>query len=407
MTEIDDPAGWRDRARRLADALERQGAIRDPRWRAAVEAVPRHVFVPRFYDTASDGGFAVVDGADPAQRDAWLAAVYSDETLVTQLGSAPVPDEFGGGAQVRPTSSSTAPSLMLRMLTDLEVADGNQVLEIGTGTGYNAALLSARLGDSHVASVELHPDLLNAARERLSACGYAPLLRTGDGAGGLPDAAPYDRVIATAATSVIPPAWIVQTRPGGIILADLRGDIAGGLVKLRKIDAGTAQGRFLDYPGWFMWLRPHPGHPLRNGEKPYVAVDKRGASHTRTRTDPSVLSEPDFAFAAQLHLPNVRLLPPFASDDGYLLVSTTDSSWAETSAAPGDDGRWRVGHGGPRDLWSAVERAHLMWTDAGRPGLDRFGVTASPAGQRVWLDDPDRLPAWDLPIGKPLERPRR
>jgi methyltransferase of ATP-grasp peptide maturase system len=398
MAEIEDPADWPDRARRLADALQRQGVIRDPRWRAAVEAVPRHVFVPRFYDTTSDGGFAVVDGADPAQQTAWLAAVYSDETLVIQLGSAPVPEEFGGGAQVRPTSSSTAPSLMLRMLEDLEVDDGNQVLEIGTGAGYTAALLSARLGDSHVASVELHPDLLHAARRRLSACGYAPHLEIGDGADGLPIAAPYDRVIATAAISAIPPAWIDQTRTGGVILADLRGDIAGGLVKLRKIDEETSRGRFLDYPGWFMWLRPHAGHPLRNGEKPYVAVDKREASHTRTKTDPSVLSDPDFAFAAQLHLPKVRLLPPFASDDGYLLVSTTDTSWAETSPAPGDNGCWQISHGGPRDLWSAVEEAHQMWTHANQPALDRFGVTVTPAGQHVWLDHPDHRPVWNLPI---------
>src|SRR6266498_807501 len=165
---------WRDRARLLAAYLQERGAIRDPRWRAVVESVPRHVFVPRFYTRTTGGKFAVVDGADPTLRGQWLDAVYSDDTLVTQLGSAPVPDEFGGGHQERATSSSTAPSLMLRMLEDLDVNDGDRVLEIGTGTGYNVALLAARLGDSQVASMDIHPELVRAARDRLSTCGRSP-----------------------------------------------------------------------------------------------------------------------------------------------------------------------------------------------------------------------------------------
>jgi len=398
MTASEITTGWGARARRLAEGLQRRGVLRDPLWRAAVESVPRHVFVPFFYTCAGGGEFALVDGADPGQRDNWLEAVYSDETLVTQIGSAPVPEPFGGGVQVRPTSSSTRPSLMLRMIEDLDLKDGDRVLEIGTGTGYNAALLCARLGDGSVVSIDIHPDLVETARERLAHLGYTPALGTGDGMAGRPDAAPYDRIIATAATATIPPAWVEQTRRDGIILADLRGDIAGGMVKVRKVGAEAAVGHFLGYPGWFMWLRPRADHPLRDGEPPQLEVDKRDGRRRHSPIDPHMLSEPQFTFIAQLHLPRVRLFRPASDEEGYLLVSTTDNSWAETSPGRSEDGRYQVMHGGHRDLWAAVEQAHQTWSQAGRPSPERFGVTATPTHQHAWLDDPDGAWTWDLPL---------
>jgi protein-L-isoaspartate O-methyltransferase len=102
---------WGQRARALTEELYRGGFL-DAGWRPAFEAVPRHLFVPRFY--ADDT--TVVDGTDPAQRDAWLDAVYFDESLVTQLAAAP------GTDLLWPTSSSTMPSLMARMLGLLDVA---------------------------------------------------------------------------------------------------------------------------------------------------------------------------------------------------------------------------------------------------------------------------------------------
>ncbi|MBV9313972.1 MAG: hypothetical protein JO100_09565 [Pseudonocardia sp.] len=98
----------------------------------------------------------MIDGTNGSYLGEWLDAVYSDDSLVVQRADAP-------GVEDWPTSSSTMPSLMVRMLELLNVTDDSRVLEIGTATGYNAALLCHRLGADQVASIELHPGLAAAA----------------------------------------------------------------------------------------------------------------------------------------------------------------------------------------------------------------------------------------------------
>ena len=104
---------------------------------------------------------------------------------------------------------------MVEMLEALDLRDGHRVLEIGTGTGYNAALLSHRLGGEHVVSIDIDPDLVRTAEQRLKELGHFPTLVTGDGQAGVPDHGPYDRIIATCAVPEIPLAWIEQLAPGG------------------------------------------------------------------------------------------------------------------------------------------------------------------------------------------------
>ncbi|MBI3688207.1 MAG: hypothetical protein HY241_12885 [Actinobacteria bacterium] len=287
---------WRARARRLVDDLTDQGLLADPRWRSAFEAVPRHVFVPRYH--GEDG--LPVDGANPEQRDAWLDAVYADSTLVTQV--APVP----GTDLLWSTSSSTMPSLMARMLELLDVSDNDRVLEIGTGSGYNAALLCHRLTDTHIASIDLDPTLIADAQERLATLGYRPHLVAGDGAAGIPGTTRHDRIIATCAVPAIPPAWITQLAPDGLIVADVRGEIASSLVVLRRTNRQTVRGRFLAHPGHFMWLRAEVGNPLRDGGT-YETV--LSLDHSRQRTtdlDPASLDDPNLRFVLQLLAPDIR-----------------------------------------------------------------------------------------------------
>jgi protein-L-isoaspartate(D-aspartate) O-methyltransferase len=195
-----------------------------------------------------------------AGRQQWLDQVYSNTALLTAVAGTP---ESGA---LR--SSSSMPGLMTRMLETLDVRDGHRVLEIGTGTGYNAGLLAHRLGDANVFSVDIEPDLVELARDRLARIGYHPTLVVADGAAGLPAHAPFDRMIATCAVPAVPWPWVTQTRLGGVILTDLKPALgAGSLVRLTRY-SDRAEGRFDPTYAAFMGLRHQPAQQTPAQRKP-------------------------------------------------------------------------------------------------------------------------------------------
>jgi protein-L-isoaspartate O-methyltransferase len=206
-------AEWLARAAALAATVAAEGELADPEWAEVFAAVPRHVFIPRFFRRDATGELIAVDGSDPTRRAEWLNAVYSDTALITQLG------QIDPGSTLRPltvpASSSTKPTLMARMLADLHTHPGHRVLEIGTGTGYNAALLCHRLGDRNVCSIDIHPGLIHAAHTRLASLGHHPHLACLDGPHGWAQHAPYDRIIATCGTSTIPYPWLRRLGQAG------------------------------------------------------------------------------------------------------------------------------------------------------------------------------------------------
>ncbi|RNL83982.1 ATP-grasp peptide maturase system methyltransferase [Halostreptopolyspora alba] len=400
-TDADEEA--RRLASALADQLMAEGHLRTPGWRNAFAQVPRHVFVPHagVLETTAEGSrYTLLSGDAPDQRDRWLRLVYSDTTLITQLAGHPIEEQVRDGVgRGQATSSSTAPSLMAWMLETLDASEGHQVLEIGTGSGYNAALLSHRLGDAHVVSVDIDAHLVSAARERLDRVGHTPELHVGDGREGYPDRAPYDRVIATCSLPYLPPAWVAQTRPGGLILANIAGPLAGAMLLAEVSEGNVAQGRFLPRWAGFMWARPG-----FTKARDITAHDtSEGRYEVRTpRVDAEALRDRAFAFLAQLYLP--QALPYWASDDdGFPITGliTPDGSWAEVSS-PGDGVRApRVEQGGPRRLWDTVETAHTFWDQYGRPDWSAFGVTATFQHQRVWLHSSDSPNTWELPAPGP------
>ncbi|MGH4008003.1 MAG: hypothetical protein ACRDTH_07565 [Pseudonocardiaceae bacterium] len=117
---------WRPRVQELVAELAAKGALRAPEWRAAFTAIPRHLFVPLIYRRDQRGDLRAVNSTDLTRRETWLDQAYSDDSLITQLA------QVRPGYALRPfpvpASSSTRPSLMARMLEDLEVADGMRVL---------------------------------------------------------------------------------------------------------------------------------------------------------------------------------------------------------------------------------------------------------------------------------------
>lgn len=382
----------RERLAEMADQFGEEGDLRTAEWRDVFLATWRHPYVPAYYPS-TDGPPILCIG--PEDRATWLEAVYSNQTLVTKVQPVPLSHVFRPATRLVNASSSTLPSLILRMLEDLDVRDGHRVLEIGTGSGYNCALLCQRLGSECVTSVDIDPELVDLAVERLGANGYTPTLAVADGAEGYPANAPYDRIISTCAVRTIPAAWLRQAAPGAVILTDVHGNIGGTLVRLTMDSAGTATGRFVPYWAAFM--------PMRRAVEPEEEDRRRWYDEEEVRSvtevDPGLLLRPTemLGFLVQWSLPDTSA-GPAASDDGgpAVFLASPDGSQAVVVETSATDGKYRVSQSGPRRLWDLTEEMHEIWQSADRPGFDRFGITATVSEQHVWLDDPGSSLRWLL-----------
>lgn len=367
---------WIRHAARMAEALAASGELADPAWRAAMQEVPRHVFVP----------------------DQPLEVAYGAEAIVTQTRPAYA---LGGDRLDLPTSSASAPAVVAVMLDRLALRDGQRVLEIGTGTGYNTALLCHRLGDQHVYSIDIDPDLVEAARGRLADVGYRPIMVAGDGHGGIPQHAPYDAILATCSLTHIPPAWIGQLAPRGRVVAPLLGAYDAPLTVFDKTADDEVTGRFDPARAAFMPLRVDLEHPLAT---PRVLAPAALAMphYGTTSLDPARLAgvNDDFALFLHLHIPGMEI----GTGENPLLGKTVAVSDLDSIAAAGltptTEGTWPVTQRGPRRLWDTIEHATRLWEALGHPGRDRYGITALDRTDRqyVWLDDPDGPYSWPMPL---------
>jgi len=135
----------------------------------------------------------------------------------------------------------SAPHMVAIMTDLLDAAPGDDVLEVGTGRGYHAAVTAEVAGPDHVSTVEYHEALAEAARQALSETGYDDIsVRHGDGKAGCPAHAPYDRAYLTCAASEFPDAVVDQVRPGGILLAPIGGR-RQRLIRGEKLSDGTLE----------------------------------------------------------------------------------------------------------------------------------------------------------------------
>jgi protein-L-isoaspartate(D-aspartate) O-methyltransferase len=386
---------WRPRAEALAKDLAAAGAIHDPAWHKTFATTPRHLFVPRFYQLDEyNQPRTLIDGADATQRDQLWDEVYRNQVLVTHyhvVSGATMPD----GQEIRAaTSSASMPGIVATMLDRLGVADGHTVLEIGTGTGYNAALLSARLGDDKVTSIEVDPETAAEAAERLHTAGYRPALVVNDGAAGHTARSPYDRIIATCAVGRIPSAWIDQLTDDGIIVAPM---IFGGvLLVLHKTGPGEVTGRVDPEQVAFMPLRA-AGEYVPDGFVRDIPPFDGPLYSATTSVEASAFADPDFKLWLALHLPEAQL--SYRLDDKGALSGVTlytATGRAAVDYTEGAASAWLVTQDTAR-LWNAVEAAWSSWQRHDRPGRTRLGVTARADGEQfAWLDDPEGSLRWPL-----------
>jgi protein-L-isoaspartate(D-aspartate) O-methyltransferase len=373
---------WTRRAHHLADTLARRGDLHGEAWFAAVAETPRHLLVPSVHKQDDIGAWRKIDTTTPAGLD----LVYSPETLVTAV-------ERRGGHDIA-VSSSTKPDLMVRMLEILDVHKGHRVLEIGTGTGYNAALLAHRLGDDAVFSVDVDQPLVDVARERLATFGRHPTLVAVDGIHGLPEHAPYDRIIATCSVPAVPLAWAEQLADNGRVLVDLKlGTGAGNLVDLRRYPH-RLEGRFIDRWAAFMAMRHENAPAARHDARASDAIERTTSAPPQPWWDQLVVW-----FLAQFRLPRGVTFGMRVDTETRKQITATlscpDGSWAEIGLDE-HDGVRQVVEAGPTRLWEPIEHAHAQWVALGEPDWPRFGLTVTPSQQWVWLDESNGDHAWQL-----------
>lgn len=175
----------------MVDRIKSAGHARTAAVEQALRDVPRHRFVPA----------------------AQLTDAYANQAVITKRAA--------DGAAL---SCASVPTVVAMMLDQLDVQPRHRILEIGAGTGYNAALLATLTGPTgHVTTVDIDPEVTAGARAGLDVTGFADVeVITADGSLGAPDNAPYDRIIVTVGAFDIPPAWREQLAPGGRLVVPLR-----------------------------------------------------------------------------------------------------------------------------------------------------------------------------------------
>jgi protein-L-isoaspartate(D-aspartate) O-methyltransferase len=200
------PGTIETRLSEYAASLRSIGAIRSDAVEHAFASIQRHRCVPQF----RYGATTITVSQDQEPGSEILDLIYSSgQSLLTSTG------QDGG-----PPSSSSAPALMARMLEALGLQPGMRVLEIGAGTGYNAALIGA-ITAAPVVTVDAEASTARGAAESVRRLGLAPQVTVvhGDGYLGEPASAPYDRVIVTCGVAGLSPHWLGQLAPGGLVLA--------------------------------------------------------------------------------------------------------------------------------------------------------------------------------------------
>ncbi|MFE7319160.1 methyltransferase domain-containing protein [Streptomyces sp. NPDC057555] len=363
-----------------------------PDWAEAYRAVPRSSFLPDLmwpHDMATGRHITVDKVRDP---QAWQRHADSDAPLVTQ---------WDDGAHEGPapgttfSSSSSMPSLVFSMLSDLDVGPGQRVLEIGTGTGWNAALLAHRLGPADVVTVEVDGAVAGQARESLDRFGLPLEVVHGDGFVGYAERAPYDRIIATCGLRKVPFAWVAQSAPGGVVLVPWGTYYGPGEATARLVvaeDGRSASGPFTR-PVAFMRMRAQRCvWPRHDAYVPAGAMDAAEISSTTMRETElcGTGSFDPMGFALGLRVPDVVHVADRKRDGrrAVWFYGLSDTSWAVVVFRD-DRTEAKVYQSGPRHLWDEVAAAHAWWEEQGRPGFTRFGLTVDGDGEHPWLDSPD------------------
>ncbi|HEY4026919.1 MAG TPA: methyltransferase domain-containing protein [Candidatus Dormibacteraeota bacterium] len=333
------------RNEQLVGQMESSGALGDPAVADAFRAVLRHHFLP----------------GRP------LDEVYEDSAVMTKTAEHGIP-----------ISSSSQPAIMAIMLQLLQLLPGHRVLEIGAGTGYNAALVAHLVGrGGHVVTIDIEPDLVQQARANLAEAGVQGVeVVQGDGAAGWPAGAPFDRVIVTAGAHDLSPAWVDQLTEDGRIVLPL------GLARpLQLCVALVRQARGLVStelcPCGFMPLRGEMTPRPPAGRDPlgrWLAAPGRATGYTIPATDLRS------GFGTWLALTHDSYVPTSTGGESAPGIGLRDDRGAALVSDDGvDDGYPVLVYGDGEAVGRRLIAAHREWTVA-RPRFDRLRISVHRSG---------------------------
>lgn len=386
----------------LAGRLRQTGAVRTASVERAFRNVPRHLFLP---------------GVP-------LADAYANRPVYTKHG------------EREAISAASQPEIVAGMAEQLAVSPGHRILEIGAGTGYNAALLAAIAGENGtVVTVDVDEDLVTGARQHLARAGAGNVeVVLGDGALGYPHKAPYDRIIATVGAWEVPDAWLRQLAPGGRLVVPLRirGAYSRSIAFERQADRWTSRDSMLAVfmplrgigddarrylaltPGQEVTLQVHKDHDANEDALVGVLDTSRREAWTGVVFPPEVPYEwMDLWLCLRLANPLMRMnTTPAAAEHGQVTpmfpwgsMATTDGSdlaYLTTRPAPpaADGGKLYevgvIGHGphGAR-LADLVAAEIVTWDQEHRQHTARFEMPDNPeatnaAAGRFVVDRPGR-----------------
>ncbi|MFD3481879.1 rRNA adenine N-6-methyltransferase family protein [Streptomyces sp. NPDC058665] len=278
------------------------------------------------------------------------------------------------GSGFTPTSSISCVAAVINMVTSLAPEPGDRTLEIGTGSGYNAAILAERVGARNVVTLEIDQLLADGARSRLASVGYEASVVLGDGERGYAERAPYARLISTASVRRVPQEWLHQVAPGGEVVTPwLPNDRALGLVWLRVREPGVAGG-------WFHGAETFmPVRGQRRERADLAALwsaTRDMAAETEERYDlDDVDVHGEFALAVLM-----AGVTAYRQEGGWFFLAEDRTSWARLAGRTAE-------RFGDRDLLGEAVIALDWWRSHGRPKLYDFGMTVTPDDHRVWLGE--------------------
>ena len=369
--------------------LKRRGTLKSEPVEQAFRRVERHRLLEWFYLEDEKGEFEyagerwIKRDFDPQDQDPdpeLLKLIYSDEALLTRLD---------------PPSSTSQPTLVANMLELLELEPGLRVLEIGAGTGYNAALMWEIVGEEgHITTIDIQEEVVEQTRRLLRAAGYDRIeVIAQDGAYGYPPNQPYDRIVATVGCPDISFRWAEQLADDGFMLIPLQhgGEGFDPLVRIWKED-GKLLGRFVGSSG-FMSIR---------GE---LQVEQRiSFAKQRNLQDEEPTAEyPLFGPLKELsELREKGHWEEFLAFPLFLAIADERACWGTPGFGLWDESKGaivvRLKEGklalyGDESLYHDLKGLYEQWEGLGRPGLSEWRLEffphnharEIPEGERAWV----------------------